>query len=59
MSDYQDIIDSHINGQGRQMVEQIKEHTWYDFATHLEEDETLPDSEKVKIFAKAIRIGRA
>ena len=54
--EYRSIIDSHINGQGRQMVSQIEEFGWVDFAYELQEDETLTDAERVKILLKAIRI---
>lgn len=56
MNEYQEIINSHINGQGRQMVDQIDEFGWYDFAEEIEDDETITDAEKVKILCKAIRI---
>lgn len=50
--EYRSIIDSHINGQGRQMVSQIEEFGWVDFAYELQEDETLTDAERVKILLK-------
>mgnify|MGYP003654515510 CR=1 FL=1 len=54
--EYRSIIDSHINGQGRQMASKIEEFGWVDFACELQADETLTDGDKVKILLKAIRI---
>lgn len=55
-TEYNAIIDSSTNGNGRQMVSQIDDMGWYDFADAIQGDENLDNLEKVEILCKALRI---
>lgn len=53
---FEEIVSSHINGNGSQMVRQIDELGWYEFTLELEMSELLSTKEKLELLCKAIRL---
>lgn len=56
MTDYQEILNSHFNGQHKQTKEQIDEHPIADFLDKLEEDDTLSYLERFEILKYYLRV---
>jgi len=50
-----EIIESYINGQFRQLFQQVKEYGFYDFAYDIEKEETLTTKQKLEITCFIIR----
>ena len=55
MITYQEIIESFINGQMRQALDQVNDYGWYDFVSELEHDESLYADQKVEMLCRLIR----
>ncbi len=45
----EEIINSYINGQYRQLFSQVKEYGFYDFSQEIKEVETLTEHDKLEI----------
>jgi len=49
------IIESYINGQFKQLFNQVKKYGLYDFAYDIEEEESLTSEQKLEITCFIIR----
>lgn len=52
------IIESYVNGQFGQMLEQIREHTWYDTTTDLQASELISDADALNLMCIAVRLDK-
>jgi len=55
MEEYEAIIESLINGQLRQALNQVNDYTWVNFTTKLEEDESFNAEVKLDWLCKLVR----
>ena len=54
-NEYEEIIESFINGQMRQALDKVNDYGWYDFVSELEHDESLHADQKVEMLCRLIR----
>jgi len=52
---FEDIVDSYINGQFKQMFNQVERFGWYMFSAELQVSDLVNDATKVKILSQLIR----
>ena len=52
---FEEIVDSYINGQFTQMFNQVERFGWYMFSAELQVCDLVNDATKVKILSQLIR----
>ena len=55
MQDFNDVIDSFINGQYKQMVDQFSDLDAYDFVQELQDCDYLNDKQKITILGRLLK----